>query len=180
MPVVHVEHHLRRGLPVPPGAGPERLTSTDCCACGRRASWWPAGRPPTAGAPNSSTACRTGRPCVRSLRRIPTIASGAWTAYVPRDFETFVDPWEAEPPVVLDGSRPASIVEGPTADRDMAQLALVELRGAGRIVFGGFLPGGSTLAVARTPDPDEATGWLAESGCWKAADLAVRPWLYVI
>jgi uncharacterized protein YciI len=105
---------------------------------------------------------------------------GAWTAYVPRDFETFVDPWEAEPPVVLDGSRPASIVEGATADRDIAQLALVELRGAGRVVFGGFLPDGNTLAVARTPDPDEAAAWLAESGSWKAADLTVRPWLYVI
>lgn len=105
---------------------------------------------------------------------------GAWTGYVPRDLETFVDPWEAAPPVVLDGSRPASIVEGLTADRDMAQLALVELRGARRIVFGGFFPDGRTLAVARTSDPDEATGWLGESGCWKPGDLAVRPWLYVI
>jgi uncharacterized protein YciI len=110
----------------------------------------------------------------------PYHRAGAWTAYDPRDLETFVEPWEAEPPVVLDGSRPASIVEGPTADRDVAQLALVELRGAGRIAFGGFLPDGHTLAVARTTDPDEATGWLAESGCWKAGDLAVRPWLYVI
>jgi hypothetical protein len=105
---------------------------------------------------------------------------GAWTSYVSRDFETFVDPWEAEPPVVLDGSRPASIVEGVTADRDMAQLALVELRGAGRVVFGGFLAGGGTLAVARTRDPDEAAGWLAESGSWKPGDLTVRHWLYVI
>jgi uncharacterized protein YciI len=105
---------------------------------------------------------------------------GAWTTYVPRDFETFVDPWDPEPPIVLDGSRPATIVEGATADRDMAQLALVELRGAGRVVFGGFLPGGATLAVARTSDPDEATAWLAESGSWKPGDLTVRSWLYVI
>ena len=67
---------------------------------------------------------------------------GAWTAYASRDFETFVDPWEPAPPVVLDGSRPATVVEGPPADRDMAQLALVELRGAGRVVFGGFFPDG--------------------------------------
>jgi uncharacterized protein YciI len=105
---------------------------------------------------------------------------GAWTGYVPRDFETFVDPWDAEPPVVLDGSRPATILEGGTADRDMAQLALVELRGAGRVVFGGFFPDGQTLAVARTSDPDEATTWLAESGSWKPGDLTARPWLYVI
>jgi hypothetical protein len=105
---------------------------------------------------------------------------GAWTAYVPRDFETFVDPWDPEPPLVLDGSRPASVVEGPATDRDMAQLALVELRGAGRVVFGGFFPDGGTLAVARTPGPDEATGWLAETGFWKSGDLVVRPWLHVI
>ena len=110
----------------------------------------------------------------------PYHRAGAWTAYVPRDFETFVDPWEPEPPVVLDGSRPALVVEGPTADRDMAQLALVELRGAGRVVFGGFLPDGSTVAVARTADADEATGWLSETGSWKPGDLTARAWLYVI
>jgi uncharacterized protein len=120
----------------------------------------------------------------RALRAIveddPYYTAGAWTAYVPRDFETFVDPWEPEPPVVLDGSRPALIVEGPTADRDMAQLALVELRGAGRVVFGGFLLDGSTVAVARAPDSDEAIGWLCETGSWKPGDLTARPWLYVV
>ena len=110
----------------------------------------------------------------------PYHRAGAWTAYVPRDFETFVDPWEPEPPVVLDGSRPAFVVEGPTADRDMAQLALVELRGAGRVVFGGFFLDGSTVAVARTADADEATGWLAETGSWKPGDLTTRAWLYVV
>ena len=110
----------------------------------------------------------------------PYHQAGAWTAYVARDFETFVDPWESEPPVVLDGSRPATVVEGLATDRDMAQLALVELRGAGRVVFGGFFPDGETLAVAMTPDADVATGWLAETGSWKPGDLAVRPWLYVI
>jgi uncharacterized protein YciI len=110
----------------------------------------------------------------------PYYRVGAWTGYVPRDFETFVDPWDPEPPVVLDGSRPATILEGATADRDIANLALVELRGAARVVFGGFLPGGATLAVARTSDPDEAAAWLAESGAWKPDDLTGRPWLYVI
>jgi len=110
----------------------------------------------------------------------PYRLAGAWTGYVPREYETFVDPWEAAPPVVLDGSRPALVVEGATADRDMGQLALVELRGAGRVVFGGFLRDGSTVAVARTSDPDEATGWLSETGCWKSSELTTRPWLYVI
>ena len=110
----------------------------------------------------------------------PYFRAGAWTGYVPQEFETFVDPWEPEPPVVLDGSRPALVVEGATADRDMAQLALVELRGAGRVVFGGFFPSGSTLAVARTTDPGEAAGWLSETGSWKPGDLVARPWLHVL
>ena len=110
----------------------------------------------------------------------PYHRAGAWTGYVPRSFETFVDPWDPEPPVVLDGSRPALVVEGPTADRDIAQLALVELRGAGRVAFGGFLPDGSTVAVARTTDADEAASWFSETGSWKAGDLATRAWLYVI
>jgi uncharacterized protein YciI len=105
----------------------------------------------------------------------PYYRAGAWTGYVPRNFETFVEPWEPEPPVVLDGSRPALVVEGPTADRDM-----VELRGAGRVAFGGSLPDGTTVAVARTTDGDEAAGWFAETGSWKAGDLATRAWLYVI
>jgi hypothetical protein len=62
----------------------------------------------------------------------------------------------------------------------MAQLALVELRGAGRVVLGGFLPDGSTLAVARASGADEAIGWLGETGSWKPDDLSARPWLYVI
>ena len=105
---------------------------------------------------------------------------GAWTAYVPRDFETFVDPWEAEPPVVLDGSRPA--VDRRGAHRGSrhgpARAGRAARRGPHRLRR--LPPGGDTLAVARTPDADEATGWLAESGSWKPGDLAVRPWLYVI
>lgn len=123
-------------------------------------------------------------PDQQALRAIveedPYHVVGGWTAYVPREYETFVDPWEAEPPVVLDGSRPALVVEGPTADRDMAQLALVELRGAARIVFGGVLRDGTTVAVARTTDPDEAAAWLTDTGAWKADDLTTRAWLYAI
>ena len=123
-------------------------------------------------------------PDLRALRTIvegdPYYLVGGWTGYVPREYETFVDPWEPEPPVILDGSRPALVVEGPTADRDMAQLALVELRGASRIVFGGFLRDGSTVAVARTTDPDEAAGWLSDTGSWKTNDLSTRAWLYVL
>ena len=92
----------------------------------------------------------------------PYFRAGAWTGYVPQEFETFVDPWEPEPPVVLDGSRPALVVEGTTADRDMAQLALVELRGAGRVVFGGFFPSG------------EHAGRRADDGSPRGGRVAVR------
>lgn len=103
----------------------------------------------------------------------------AWTRYTPRTFKGFVEPWEA-PAIVLDGSRRATIVEGPTVDEDMAQFAMIEMRGAGRIQFGGFLESGATIALAKTGDADEALAWFRESGFWDAAALAARPFLYVL
>src|SRR5262245_41381855 len=47
----------------------------------------------------------------------PYYQARAWTAYASRDFDAFVDPWDPTPPVVLDGSRPMSLVEGSAADR---------------------------------------------------------------
>jgi hypothetical protein len=122
-------------------------------------------------------------PALAALRPVveedPYFVAGAWTAYGPRPFETFVDPWVA-PPVVLDGSRPALLVEGPVADRDLAQLALVELRGQGRVAFGGLLPGGGSHVAVPSDDPAVAAGWLADTGSWKAGELTARPWLYVL
>jgi uncharacterized protein YciI len=109
----------------------------------------------------------------------PYWTGGAWTSYTPRSFAQFVEPWEL-PPVVLDGSRRVMIVEGPTAEHDMAQFALIELRGAGRLAFGGFFERGQTLAVVRSADGKEATGWLAETGFWNAARLTARPLLYAL
>jgi uncharacterized protein YciI len=109
----------------------------------------------------------------------PYWTAGAWTKYTPRSFAEFVEPWQL-PPVVLDGSRRASIVEGPTADHDMAQFALIELRGAGRLAFGGCFDGGQTLAVVRSADAAEAIGWLAETGFWSAESLTARPFLHVL
>jgi len=71
----------------------------------------------------------------RLVEEDPYYRGGVWTGYRPRSFSQFVEPWEL-PPIILDGSRRATIVEGPAADRDLAQLALVELRGAGRLAFG--------------------------------------------
>jgi uncharacterized protein YciI len=109
----------------------------------------------------------------------PYWTGGAWTGYTPRSFSQFVEPWEM-PPVVLDGSRPATIVEGPTADLAMAQFALIEMRGAGRVAFGGFFEDGRVLALVRTADGEQARAWFAESGLWTADALTARPLLHVL
>ncbi|HET7339993.1 MAG TPA: hypothetical protein VFL90_00915 [Methylomirabilota bacterium] len=114
-----------------------------------------------------------------ALEEDPYWLGGVWTRYEPRSFAQFVEPWEL-PPVVLDGSRRVTIVEGPVAEHDMAQLALVEMRGAGRLHFGGFFEGGQTWALVKTADADEARGWFAESGFWKPDTLSTRPLLHVL
>jgi uncharacterized protein YciI len=114
-----------------------------------------------------------------AIEEDPYFLAGAWTGYTPHSFTHFVEPWE-QVPIVLDGSRVATIVEGPATDPDMAQFALIEARGAGRLAFGGFFESARTLAVLTTPRPDEARAWLAETGFWKREALAARSWLHVI
>ena len=109
----------------------------------------------------------------------PYWLGGAWTRYEPRSFAQFVEPWEMIP-VVLDGSRRTTIVEGPVVQHDMAQFALIELRGAGRLHLGGFFENGQTWALMRTVDADEARGWFAETGFWKTDALTTRPLLHVL
>jgi len=81
---------------------------------------------------------------------------------------------------VLDGSRKVTIVEGEAPDSEMASFALVEARGAGRMAFGGFFPGGSTWALMRSPDPELALADLEASGLWKPGSLTARPLLHVL
>ena len=109
----------------------------------------------------------------------PYFLAGAWTGYTSHSFTHFVEPWERVP-LVADGSRVATIVEGPATDEDMAQFALIEARGAGRLAFGGFFEGTRTLAVLKTPRADEAIGWLADTAFWKKDGLTARPWLHVL
>jgi hypothetical protein len=116
---------------------------------------------------------------VNAIEEDPYWAGGVWTGYAPRSFAQFVEPWE-QPPVVLDGSRPATIVEGPTADHDMAQFALIEMRGQGRLAFGGFFEDRRTWALARTADAGEARDWFSATGFWAAEALATRPFLHVL
>jgi len=115
----------------------------------------------------------------RLVEEDPYFTGGVWTAYHVRSFSRFLEPW-AQPPVVIDGSRRVTVVEGLAADAEMASFALIEARGAGRMVFGGFFPDEQTLALMRTGDPDEAVASLAETGLWKPETLRARPLLHVL
>jgi uncharacterized protein len=114
-----------------------------------------------------------------AMEEDPYWVGGAWTGYEPRAFTQFVEPWEMVP-VVLDGSRQGTIVEGPVGQHDMAQFALIEMRGAGRLHLGGFFEDGQTWALAKTPDADQARAWFADTGFWPADTLTVRPFLHVL
>jgi uncharacterized protein YciI len=114
-----------------------------------------------------------------AMEEDPYWTGGVWTGYTPRSFSHFVEPWELVP-VVLDGSRVVTIVEGPVLDPDMAQISLVELRGAGKLAFGGLFEGSQSLVVMKTADPDEAKSALTEHGFWDAAALTARPFLWVL
>ncbi len=109
----------------------------------------------------------------------PYWTGGVWTAYAPRAFREFVEPWELAP-LVIDGSRRVTIVEGPVTDPDMAQFALIELRGQGRLAFGGCFEGGETWALARTPDPAQALAWFGGTGFWAPERLRTRALLWVL
>jgi uncharacterized protein YciI len=109
----------------------------------------------------------------------PYFIGGVWPTYTERSFAQFLEPWEM-PPLVTDGSRPVTLVEGLTPDVEMASFALIEARGAGRMAFGGFFPGGETLAVMRGDDAGKAMADLRASGFWQEGTLRARPLLHVL
>lgn len=117
------------------------------------------------------------------LRRLveedPYFTGGVWPTYTPRSFSQFLEPWEL-PSLVIDGSRPVTLVEGVAPDVEMASFALIEARGGGRMAFGGFFPGGETLAVMRGDDAAKALDELRATGFWNEASLRGRPLLYVL
>ena len=115
----------------------------------------------------------------RVVEEDPYRTGGVWASWTSRSFKGFIEPWE-QPPIVVDGSRRVTIVEGRATDDDMAQFALIEMRGSGRIAFGGFFEDGTTLAVARTADADAAREWFTETGFWDGAGLTTRPLLHVL
>ena len=115
----------------------------------------------------------------RLIEDDPYYLGKVWTAYNLRTFSQFIEPWEL-PPVVTDGSRRATLVEGVALEPDMATFALIELRGAGRLAFGGFLEEGATLALLKTADAAEAASWLGETGFWNTETLTTRSLLYAL
>jgi uncharacterized protein len=115
----------------------------------------------------------------RLIEEDPYWTGGVWTQWRPREFSEFLEPWEM-PPLVTDGSRTVTIVEGLAPDVEMASFALIEARGAGRMAFGGFFPGGATWALMRSNDADKVMAELTETGFWTAGTLAARPLLHVL
>jgi len=116
---------------------------------------------------------------IRLIEEDPYYLAGAWRSYALRRFTEFVDPLEL-PPLITDGSRRVILVEGVALRTEEATLALIGLRGTGRLGFGGFFEAGSTLALLTTADATEALGWLADTGFWREGSLTARPFLYVL
>ena len=114
-----------------------------------------------------------------AIEEDPYWVSGAWTAYRERSFAEFVEPWQL-PPIVIDGSRRVTIVEGRMNDPDMAQFVMIEMRGAGRLLLGGAFPDAATLGFMKTEDAEEAKAWFAETGFWVPESLTARPLLHVL
>src|SRR5262249_13844960 len=115
----------------------------------------------------------------RIVEEDPYWTGGVWTAWEPRDFSRFIEPWEM-PPVVLDGSRQVSIVEGDAPNAEMASVALTEARAARRLALGRFVGGGATGAVMGWRDGDKGLAEREESGLWKPGSLTARPLLHVL
>ena len=116
---------------------------------------------------------------IRLIEEDPYYLAGAWKSYTLRTFTEFIGPLES-PPLVTDGSRRVTLVEGVTLQADKAEFALIRLCEAGRIGFGGFFEGGGTLALLATADATEGLDWLTETGFWKEGSLIARPFLYVL
>jgi uncharacterized protein YciI len=115
----------------------------------------------------------------RLVEEDPYWTGGVWKTWHSSDFAQFLEPWEL-PPVVMDGSRAVIIVEGEAPDVEMASFVLIEARGAGRMAFGGFFPGGLTWALMRSAEPDRILADLTETGFWKPGTLSTRPLLHVL
>ncbi len=109
----------------------------------------------------------------------PFFAQGLWTGYAPRSFAQFLEPWESSAPRP-DETRVATVVEGAAADTEMASFALIEARGAGHMLLGGFFPGGEGIALMKIAEPADAVAALDASGQFTPGSLRGRPIIHVI
>jgi uncharacterized protein YciI len=125
--------------------------------------------------------CRAQQPGdVRTLiESSPFFTSGLWTAYAPRSFAQFLEPWQTSPPRP-DETRVAAVVEGVAPDPEMASFALIESRGAGRLLLGGFFPGGECVAIMPSTEPAAAVAALESTGLFTAGTLRGRPLVHVL
>lgn len=125
--------------------------------------------------------CRVGQPDdVRALiESMPLSRAGLWTGFAPRSFAQFLEPWSLPAPSP-DDSRVATIVEGATDDAEMASFAMIEERGAGRLLLGGFFPDGACLAFTTLPDPAAAVAALDASGLFTPGSLRARSLVHTL
>jgi uncharacterized protein YciI len=113
------------------------------------------------------------------IEKDPYYLAGAWKSYTLRSFLEFVDPSEL-PPLVTDGSRRMTLVDGVTLQADQVKPTLVGLREAGKLGLGGLFEGGETLVLLMTADAAQAVGWLGETAGWREGSLSARSFLYVL
>ena len=106
----------------------------------------------------------------------PYWGGGAWTGWRFKTLARLVEP-KGLAPIVIDGSRPATVVEGGKAGPSAA-VALLRLRDEGRVHFGGVLDDGSLWALTATADAKTALSWLEQAGL--PGPLRARPLLYVL
>jgi uncharacterized protein YciI len=125
--------------------------------------------------------CRVQQPgdIEKVVQTSPLFVDGLWTGYSPRSFAEFLEPWELPPPRP-DETRLATLVEGATPDAEMASFVFIEERGAGRLLFGGFFPDGSSLAFMTSADPAAAIAPLDASGLFTTGTLRARPLLHIL
>ena len=116
---------------------------------------------------------------VKVVETSPLFGDGLWTGYATRSFAEFLEPWELSAPRP-DATRLATVVEGATPDAEMASFVFIEERGAGRLLFGGFFPDGSSLAFVPLAAPAAAIAALDASGLFTAGSQPARPLLHVL
>ena len=157
------------------------MSSSSASAPSRSASPPCSGPAPRPTAGPYDLVCRARQPgdLATLVEKSPLFLHGLWTAYAPRSFAQFLEPWEL-PEARPDEARVATIVEGSTPDAEMASFVFIEERGAGRLLFGGFFADGSSLALMTLVEPAAALAALDASGLFTPGSLRTRPLVHIV